>query len=177
MLISTSVIWFCGRRQKPCCCALHFINHCFMWTRSDTPPPPQAHHHLPPSLLPLVAGPGPPSRPSSSAMFTRPSGGSQDQTSSLLITLDYFHLPGVSQAFRQRGRKRKRERDDFLTNSAACGGTSPRAAACSVLSVLHVCSCSDSSTRALRRDFHVLFQSYPKRLLFVLSTGGSLLAV
>lgn len=34
MLISTSVIWFSWRRQKPCCCALHFINHVFMWTRS-----------------------------------------------------------------------------------------------------------------------------------------------
>lgn len=34
MLISTSVIWFFWRRQKPCCCALHFINHIFMWTRS-----------------------------------------------------------------------------------------------------------------------------------------------
>lgn len=34
MLISTSVIWFFWRRQKPCCCALHFINHVFMWTRS-----------------------------------------------------------------------------------------------------------------------------------------------
>lgn len=36
MLISTSVIWFSRRRQKPCCCALHFINHIFMWTRHLT---------------------------------------------------------------------------------------------------------------------------------------------
>lgn len=36
-----------------------------------------------------------------SAMFTRPPGGSPEQSGSLLITLDYFHSPGVSQAFRQ----------------------------------------------------------------------------
>lgn len=32
-------------------------------------------------------------------------------------------MPGVSQAFRQR--MRHTERDDFLTNSAACGGSGP----------------------------------------------------
>lgn len=52
VLISTSVIWFCGRRQKPCCCALHFINHCFMWTRSEPPSPPPT----PPPPSPLCCG-------------------------------------------------------------------------------------------------------------------------
>lgn len=97
VLISTSVIWFCGRRQKPCCCALHFINHCFMWTRSEPPSPPPTPPH-PPSA---AAGP--------SALFTRPSGGSQDQTSSLVITLDYFHLPEVSEAFQQREETEKKD--------------------------------------------------------------------
>lgn len=98
VLISTSVIWFCGRRQKACCCALHFINHCFMWTRSEPPSPPPTPPH-PPSA---AAGP--------SALFTRPpSGGSQDQTSSLVITLDYFHLPEVSEAFQQREETEKKD--------------------------------------------------------------------
>lgn len=97
VLISTSVIWFCGRRQKPCCCALHFINHCFMWTRSEPPSPPPT----PPPPPSAAAGP--------SALFTRPSGGSQDQTSSLVITLDYFHLPEVSEAFQQREETEKKD--------------------------------------------------------------------
>lgn len=124
VLISTSVIWFCGRRQKPCCCALHFINHCFMWTRSAPPLP----------ISPLTLAP-----PGPSAMFTRPPGGSQDQTSSLLITLDYFHLPGVSQAFRQR----EKERDDFLTNSVACEEQARRVCWISTRSFSFgtVCSC------------------------------------
>lgn len=54
------------------------------------------------------------SLPAPSAMFTRPPGGSPEQSGSLLITLDYFHSPGVSQAFRQgAGEEGRRERDGF----------------------------------------------------------------
>lgn len=58
------------------------------------------------------------SLPAPSAMFTRPPGGSPEQSGSLLITLDYFHSPGVSQAFRQgAGEEGRRERDGLLTKS------------------------------------------------------------
>lgn len=78
MLISASVIWFSRRRQKPCCCALHFINHIFMWTRSG---------HLTAQTWAFAVAPG----------FRRvysPARLSEESSSTLLITFDYFHLPG-----------------------------------------------------------------------------------
>ena len=108
VLISTSVIWFCGRRQKPCCCALHFINHCFMWTRSAPPHPPP-----PPS-----SGPSRPLR----HVYPAARGLSGPER----LTSNYFGL--FSFAGGQPGipTERERERDDFLTNSVACEGTGPR---------------------------------------------------
>ena len=42
------------------------------------------------------------------AVFTRPPGGSRNQPSSLLITLDYFHLPGSARhSDKERGREKK----------------------------------------------------------------------
>lgn len=109
VLISTSVIWFRGRRQKPCCCALHFINHCFMWTRSapphPTPPPPSSGPSRPlRHVYPVARGLSGPER----------------------LTSNYFGL--FSFAGGQPGipTEKERERDDFLTNSVACEGTGPR---------------------------------------------------
>lgn len=78
MLISTSVIWFFWRRQKPCCCALHFINHGFMWTRSG-------HLTAPTWALQWLGGLR---HVYSLAQI------SEEQSSTLLITFDYFHLLG-----------------------------------------------------------------------------------
>lgn len=78
MLISASVIWFSRRRQKPGCCALHFINHIFMWTRSG---------HLTAQTWAFAVARG----------FRRvysPARLSEESSSTLLITFDYFHLPG-----------------------------------------------------------------------------------
>lgn len=78
MLISTSVIWFSRRRQKPCCCALHFINHIFMWTRSG---------HLTAQTWAFAVARGP-------RHVYSPARLSKEQSSTLLITFDYFHLLG-----------------------------------------------------------------------------------
>lgn len=78
MLISTSVIWFSRRRQKPCCCALHFINHIFMWTRSG---------HLTAQTWAFAVAQG-------FRHVYSPARLSEEQSSTLLITFDYFHLLG-----------------------------------------------------------------------------------
>lgn len=78
MLISTSVIWFSRRRQKPCCCALHFINHIFMWTRSG---------HLTAQTWAFAVARG-------FRHVYSPARLSEEQSSTLLITFDYFHLLG-----------------------------------------------------------------------------------
>lgn len=78
MLISTSVIWFSRRRQKPCCCALHFINHIFMWTRSG---------HLTAQTWAFAVARG-------FRHVYSPARLSEEQSSTLLITSDYFHLLG-----------------------------------------------------------------------------------
>lgn len=78
MLIPTSVIWFSRRRQKPCCCALHFINHIFMWTRSG---------HLTAQTWAFAVARG-------FRHVYSPARLSEEQSSTLLITFDYFHLLG-----------------------------------------------------------------------------------